>query len=59
MEDHQHNLHTDMWPGPRGGGGGGGGMSDLPTPKSEKTGGGPKKILEIGQKTGRFCKNVT
>ena len=33
--------------------------ADLPTPKSEKTGGGLKKNLQVEQKTWRFCKNVT
>ena len=30
--------------------------SDLPTPKSEKTGGGPKKIWRLGKKPGGFGK---
>ena len=30
--------------------------ADLPTPKSEKTGGGPKKIWRLGKKPGGFGK---
>ena len=30
--------------------------SDLPTPKSEKTGGGPKKTWRLGKKPGDFAK---
>lgn len=31
-------------------------VADLPTPKSEKTGGGPKKIWRLGKKPGGFGK---
>jgi len=31
-------------------------LADLPTPKSEKTGGGPKKIWRLGKKPGGFGK---
>jgi len=31
-------------------------VADLPTPKSEKTGGGPKQIWRLGKKPGGFGK---